>query len=65
MARNATIVLLSRFQVPIEPEAYIDLTRDCEQFRHNQRYILRPLSREEEEFPIAYSMLVFKVRCPE
>ncbi|GFR82284.1 beta-1,3-galactosyl-O-glycosyl-glycoprotein beta-1,6-N-acetylglucosaminyltransferase [Elysia marginata] len=39
---------------------YINATRDCETFKRTRGYIQSPLTREEKEFPIAFSMLVFK-----
>ncbi|CAI9540484.1 unnamed protein product [Staurois parvus] len=37
---------------------FINLTKDCNSFTKNRKYILYPLSREESEFPIAYSIVV-------
>ncbi|XP_067886085.1 beta-1,3-galactosyl-O-glycosyl-glycoprotein beta-1,6-N-acetylglucosaminyltransferase-like [Heterodontus francisci] len=37
---------------------YIDLTKHCTNFTKLQRYIKFPLSKEEEEFPIAYSIVI-------
>ncbi|XP_072260227.1 beta-1,3-galactosyl-O-glycosyl-glycoprotein beta-1,6-N-acetylglucosaminyltransferase [Pyxicephalus adspersus] len=37
---------------------YINMTKDCYLFTRNRKYILNPLSREENEFPIAYSIVV-------
>ncbi|XP_078476532.1 beta-1,3-galactosyl-O-glycosyl-glycoprotein beta-1,6-N-acetylglucosaminyltransferase-like [Lampetra fluviatilis] len=33
------------------------MTRDCDAFRRARRYVTVPLSREEETFPIAYSVV--------
>ncbi|KAG8440385.1 hypothetical protein GDO86_006223 [Hymenochirus boettgeri] len=38
--------------------SYINMTKDCTYFREYRQYIGFPMSREEEEFPIAYSMVV-------
>ncbi|NWV38692.1 GCNT3 acetylglucosaminyltransferase, partial [Grantiella picta] len=40
------------------PDEYLNMTRDCRAFKESRRYIEFPLSREEEEFPIAYSMVI-------
>ncbi|NXC03921.1 GCNT3 acetylglucosaminyltransferase, partial [Orthonyx spaldingii] len=40
------------------PGVYLNMTRDCKAFKESRRYIEFPLSQEEEEFPIAYSMVV-------
>ncbi|NWU94460.1 GCNT3 acetylglucosaminyltransferase, partial [Upupa epops] len=45
-------------RVPLTPGEYLNMTRDCSSFRERRRFIEFPLSREEEEFPIAYSMVI-------
>ncbi|XP_018413749.1 PREDICTED: beta-1,3-galactosyl-O-glycosyl-glycoprotein beta-1,6-N-acetylglucosaminyltransferase [Nanorana parkeri] len=37
---------------------FINMTRDCYSFTRDRKYILYPLSQEESEFPIAYSIVV-------
>lgn len=39
---------------------YVNGTRNCAEFLHSRGYASRPTSREEAEFPIAFSILVFK-----
>lgn len=39
---------------------FINMTKDCNSFTRNRKYILYPLSQEESEFPIAYSIVVHK-----
>ncbi|KAK3601140.1 hypothetical protein CHS0354_019133 [Potamilus streckersoni] len=39
---------------------YIKLTEDCEKFRKERGYIMSPLTYMEENFPIAFSLLLFK-----
>ncbi|XP_039476788.1 beta-1,3-galactosyl-O-glycosyl-glycoprotein beta-1,6-N-acetylglucosaminyltransferase-like [Oreochromis aureus] len=43
-------------QVP--DECYINATQDCRKFKITRKYITFPLSKEEEEFPLAYSTVV-------
>ncbi len=38
---------------------YIRMTSNCESFVKNRGYITQPLSKEEHEFPIAFSILVY------
>ncbi|NP_001098683.1 beta-1,3-galactosyl-O-glycosyl-glycoprotein beta-1,6-N-acetylglucosaminyltransferase isoform X1 [Ornithorhynchus anatinus] len=38
---------------------YINMTKDCASFTKKRKYILEPLSKEEAEFPIAYSIVVY------
>ncbi|XP_001366128.1 beta-1,3-galactosyl-O-glycosyl-glycoprotein beta-1,6-N-acetylglucosaminyltransferase [Monodelphis domestica] len=38
---------------------YINMTKDCAAFIKTRKYIMEPLSKEEEEFPIAYSVVVY------
>ena len=39
---------------------YLNATRDCEWFKQTRGYITSSLTREERDFPIAFSLLVFK-----
>ncbi|RUS84602.1 hypothetical protein EGW08_007629 [Elysia chlorotica] len=39
---------------------YLNATKNCERFKWSRGYITSPLTQEEEEFPLAYSILVFK-----
>lgn len=38
---------------------YINMTSDCASFTKTRKYIMEPLSNEEAEFPIAYSIVVY------
>lgn len=40
------------------PSDYINMTSDCPSFIKMRKYIVEPLSKEEEGFPIAYSIVV-------
>ncbi|NWU66428.1 GCNT3 acetylglucosaminyltransferase, partial [Pterocles burchelli] len=42
----------------LTPGEYLDMTKDCGRFKETRRFIEFPLSQEEEEFPIAYSMVI-------
>ena len=43
------------------PDAqFIALTRNCDDFIASRRYATVPASEEEEEFPVAFSILIFK-----
>uniref|UniRef100_A0A668UWI2 Glucosaminyl (N-acetyl) transferase 3, mucin type n=1 Tax=Oreochromis aureus TaxID=47969 RepID=A0A668UWI2_OREAU len=44
--------------IQIPDEYYINATQDCRKFQTSRKYITFPLSKEEEEFPLAYSMVV-------
>ncbi|XP_074151058.1 beta-1,3-galactosyl-O-glycosyl-glycoprotein beta-1,6-N-acetylglucosaminyltransferase 3 [Sminthopsis crassicaudata] len=43
---------------PLNETHYLNLTGDCAYFRTSQRFIQSPLSKEEADFPIAYSMVI-------
>ncbi|XP_046317347.1 beta-1,3-galactosyl-O-glycosyl-glycoprotein beta-1,6-N-acetylglucosaminyltransferase 3 [Marmota monax] len=43
---------------PFNDIDYLRLTRDCEHFKATRKFIQFPLSKEELDFPIAYSMVV-------
>lgn len=44
----------------ISPQEYINLTRNCWEFKHTRGYILEPLTKNEEEFPIAFYISIYK-----
>ncbi|XP_075067104.1 beta-1,3-galactosyl-O-glycosyl-glycoprotein beta-1,6-N-acetylglucosaminyltransferase [Mixophyes fleayi] len=37
---------------------YMNMTKDCYSFTKDRKYILYPLSKEESDFPIAYSIVI-------
>ena len=39
---------------------YMSLTRDCHTFRTKRGYVMEPLSQEEANFPLAFSILMYK-----
>ena len=39
---------------------YLNATKDCEWFKRSRGYVTSSVTLEEEEFPIAYSLVVFK-----
>nr|AAP76324.1 mucus-type core 2 beta-1,6-N-acetylglucosaminyltransferase [Bos taurus]AAP76326.1 mucus-type core 2 beta-1,6-N-acetylglucosaminyltransferase [Bos taurus] len=45
-------------RLPFTDTYYLNITRDCEQFKAQRKFIQFPLSKEELDFPIAYSMVV-------
>ena len=47
-------------QTILQPNDYIEQTQDCDVFRQTRKYAPYPLSQEEADFPIAYSILIFK-----
>ncbi|KAM6125146.1 beta-1,3-galactosyl-O-glycosyl-glycoprotein beta-1,6-N-acetylglucosaminyltransferase 3 [Phoenicopterus ruber ruber] len=42
----------------LTPSEYLNMTKDCSNFKETRRFIEFPLSQEEAEFPIAYSMVI-------
>ncbi|CAI5675301.1 unnamed protein product [Oreochromis niloticus] len=44
--------------IQIPDEYYINATQDCRKFQKSRKYITFPLNKEEEDFPLAYSMVV-------
>ncbi|XP_069814440.1 beta-1,3-galactosyl-O-glycosyl-glycoprotein beta-1,6-N-acetylglucosaminyltransferase 3-like [Dendropsophus ebraccatus] len=47
-----------RLRMPLTEKYYLNITEDCTNFRKSRKYIYFALSKEEEEFPIAYSMVI-------
>ncbi|XP_055865606.1 beta-1,3-galactosyl-O-glycosyl-glycoprotein beta-1,6-N-acetylglucosaminyltransferase-like [Biomphalaria glabrata] len=41
-------------------EYYINLTTDCPRFKQSRGYVTCKLTQEEEDFPIAYSLIIYK-----
>ncbi len=44
----------------ITPTQYILDTKDCAAFRRSRKYVMSPLSEEEAEFSIAYSIVMYR-----
>ncbi|XP_017269213.1 beta-1,3-galactosyl-O-glycosyl-glycoprotein beta-1,6-N-acetylglucosaminyltransferase-like [Kryptolebias marmoratus] len=57
-AKILTITRDFRRNIQIPDEYYINETQDCRKFKFKRKYITFPLSKEEEDFPLAYSMVV-------
>ncbi|KAG8011981.1 Beta-1 [Nibea albiflora] len=55
-----SLIITEDFQksVRIPDEYYINATQDCSEFRLRRKYLMSPLSQEEEDFPLAYSIVV-------
>ncbi|KAM9360684.1 beta-1,3-galactosyl-O-glycosyl-glycoprotein beta-1,6-N-acetylglucosaminyltransferase-like [Symphorus nematophorus] len=57
-AKLLTITKDFQKSVRIPNEYYITATQDCGQFKKSRKYLTFPLSQEEEDFPLAYSLVV-------
>ncbi|KAM4578160.1 beta-1,3-galactosyl-O-glycosyl-glycoprotein beta-1,6-N-acetylglucosaminyltransferase-like isoform 1-T2 [Fundulus diaphanus] len=57
-AKLLTITKDFRKNIYIPDKYYINETQDCRKFTSKRKYITFSLSKEEEEFPLAYSMVV-------
>eukprot|EP00064_Thunnus_orientalis_P006439 superscaffoldBa00000669_g6457 len=57
-AKLLTITKDFRKSVQIPDKYYINATKDCRKFKLSRKYLTFPLSQEEEDFPLAYSMVV-------
>ncbi|XP_051875364.1 beta-1,3-galactosyl-O-glycosyl-glycoprotein beta-1,6-N-acetylglucosaminyltransferase [Pristis pectinata] len=58
LAKLQTISKAFKNRPVLSEEDYINLTKHCDNFIKLQKYITFPLSKEEEEFPIAYSIVI-------
>ncbi|KAI0233903.1 Beta-1,3-galactosyl-O-glycosyl-glycoprotein beta-1,6-N-acetylglucosaminyltransferase [Lamellibrachia satsuma] len=45
---------------PLSSDDYFAMAANCTRFRHARGYVTRPLSLEENDFPIAFSILMYK-----
>ncbi|XP_044051470.1 beta-1,3-galactosyl-O-glycosyl-glycoprotein beta-1,6-N-acetylglucosaminyltransferase-like isoform X2 [Siniperca chuatsi] len=57
-AKLLTITKDFHKNVQIPDEYYINATQDCRKFKLSRKYLTLPLSQEEEDFPLAYSIVV-------
>ncbi|KAI5094769.1 beta-1,3-galactosyl-O-glycosyl-glycoprotein beta-1,6-N-acetylglucosaminyltransferase 3, partial [Silurus meridionalis] len=57
-AKLLTVTKGFRNATQITDEEYIKQTKDCKKFLRTRKYILFPLSEEEEAFPVAYSIVI-------
>ncbi|KAK1157988.1 beta-1,3-galactosyl-O-glycosyl-glycoprotein beta-1,6-N-acetylglucosaminyltransferase 3-like [Acipenser oxyrinchus oxyrinchus] len=51
-------LLTANKKKPLTENDYLDMTVDCSAFSKNRRFLTFPLSQEERDFPIAYSLVV-------
>ena len=58
--RNRTMKLMQQPFKEVPPRVIIKKTRNCEKYIKETGYLTSSLTEEEERFPIAYSILVFK-----
>ncbi|XP_071385591.1 beta-1,3-galactosyl-O-glycosyl-glycoprotein beta-1,6-N-acetylglucosaminyltransferase-like [Centroberyx affinis] len=57
-AKLLTITKDFQKSVQIPDEYYVNATKDCRKFKLSRKYLSFPLSQEEEDFPLAYSIIV-------
>ncbi|XP_067674440.1 beta-1,3-galactosyl-O-glycosyl-glycoprotein beta-1,6-N-acetylglucosaminyltransferase-like [Haliotis asinina] len=55
---KAVMAKQTRQQKPAE--LYIELTQNCDTFKRKRGYITKTLTKEEEHFPLAFTLLMFK-----
>ncbi|XP_041042116.1 beta-1,3-galactosyl-O-glycosyl-glycoprotein beta-1,6-N-acetylglucosaminyltransferase-like [Carcharodon carcharias] len=58
LAKLQALSIVYKKRPVLREKDYIDVTKHCSNFTRLQRYITFPLSKEEEEFPIAYSIVI-------
>ncbi|BFZ13791.1 hypothetical protein BsWGS_16830 [Bradybaena similaris] len=52
--------MIQTASTPLSDSLYLNITQDCDNFQKQRGYIMSSLSEEEEQFPLAYSMMVYK-----
>ncbi|XP_036383274.1 beta-1,3-galactosyl-O-glycosyl-glycoprotein beta-1,6-N-acetylglucosaminyltransferase-like [Megalops cyprinoides] len=57
-AKILSITVDFRKKIRTTDEQFIELARDCDKFIQMRKYLTTPLTQEEEEFPIAYSIVI-------
>ncbi|GCC25100.1 hypothetical protein chiPu_0003505 [Chiloscyllium punctatum] len=58
LAKLQTLSVIYKKRLVLNEKDYIGMTKHCSNFTRLQRYITFPLSKEEEEFPLAYSIVI-------
>ncbi|KAM3870633.1 beta-1,3-galactosyl-O-glycosyl-glycoprotein beta-1,6-N-acetylglucosaminyltransferase 3 [Diretmus argenteus] len=51
-------LMASKRKKPVSEEFYLNVTKDCRAYIESRGFITMPLSVEERDFPIAYSMVI-------
>ncbi|XP_069046818.1 beta-1,3-galactosyl-O-glycosyl-glycoprotein beta-1,6-N-acetylglucosaminyltransferase 3 [Lepisosteus oculatus] len=51
-------ILVANKKKPLTEAYFLSITRNCEAYVQERKFITFPLSKEEKDFPIAYSMVV-------
>ena len=57
---NANLYQVQNPKRPIPDMNYVQLTAKCQEFVVERIYITKPVSREEADFPLAFSILMYK-----
>ena len=57
--QKAQKVMEKRDKIPILEETYESWFKDCETFKRNRGYVTVPLTKEEEEYPLAFSIAIY------
>ncbi|XP_034031379.1 beta-1,3-galactosyl-O-glycosyl-glycoprotein beta-1,6-N-acetylglucosaminyltransferase 3-like [Thalassophryne amazonica] len=52
------VLLSSKRRRQLSESFYLNITRDCQGYIENRRFITEPLSEEENDFPLAFSMVI-------
>ena len=47
-------------KIVVKDNAYVNMTKNCQLFKERRGYVTQPPSAEEADFPIAYSLLMYK-----
>ena len=47
-------------KIPLNNTFYFEAAQNCTQFRKERSYIMTSLTEKEKEFPIAYSIVLYK-----
>lgn len=58
--QKAKDYMIAHPRTSIKDADYIAMTKDCKHFRSARGYFSEPLSQEEADFPIAFSILMYK-----
>lgn len=56
---KAEDVMTTRPKVPISEEVFLEWTKDCKYYKYRRGFVTVPLSKEEAEFPLAFSIAMY------
>ena len=58
--RKADMFQQSKPRIQLSDSEVYSMAQDCDAFKKTRKYLMAPVNKEEEDFPIAFSILMYK-----